>query len=172
MIYGDRHPEDAASHITVSDPVQHTEGMNKFKSYSVDVRGSIDPFTPDDVNNANANAVVNVNNNNVANNANNNNNIDEIEGYVNGLDEKMKIVFGQASVLVCKGKEIANGIFEFGLAFTLLGQSESGSVDVTNNNNNNNNNTQTVSLAEALARMGTAVLGCLIAIKLIVFFLK
>jgi sorting nexin-1/2 len=34
-------PEDAASHITVSDPVQHSEGMNKFTSFRVDVRGEI-----------------------------------------------------------------------------------------------------------------------------------
>jgi len=31
--------EDAATFITVSDPVQHSEGMNKYTSYRVDVRG-------------------------------------------------------------------------------------------------------------------------------------
>mmetsp|Transcript_3806 Transcript_3806/g.4285 ORF Transcript_3806/g.4285 Transcript_3806/m.4285 type:complete len:148 (-) Transcript_3806:1421-1864(-) len=31
-------PEDAANHITVSDPVQHSEGVNKYTSYRVDVR--------------------------------------------------------------------------------------------------------------------------------------
>ena len=36
----------------------------------------------------------------------------------------MKNVSHQASGLVRKGKEIANGLFEFGLAFNLLGQSE------------------------------------------------
>ena len=36
----------------------------------------------------------------------------------------MKNVSHQASALVRKGKEIANGLFEFGLAFNLLGQSE------------------------------------------------
>lgn len=34
-------PEDAATYITVSDPVQHSEGMNKFTSFRVDVRGEI-----------------------------------------------------------------------------------------------------------------------------------
>ena len=36
----------------------------------------------------------------------------------------MKNVSSQASGLVRKGKEMANGLFEFGLAFNLLGQSE------------------------------------------------
>lgn len=34
-------PEDSASHITVSDPVQHSEGVNKYTSYRVDVRPPI-----------------------------------------------------------------------------------------------------------------------------------
>lgn len=38
-------PEDAASFITVSDPVQHSEGMNKYTSYRVDVRSSEQPNT-------------------------------------------------------------------------------------------------------------------------------
>jgi sorting nexin-1/2 len=49
---------------------------------------------------------------------------DEISRYVHGLDSQMKNVSHQASALVRKGKEIANGLFEFGLAFNLLGQSE------------------------------------------------
>eukprot|EP00521_Asterionellopsis_glacialis_P011163 CAMPEP_0195292008 /NCGR_PEP_ID=MMETSP0707-20130614/8557_1 /TAXON_ID=33640 /ORGANISM="Asterionellopsis glacialis, Strain CCMP134" /LENGTH=510 /DNA_ID=CAMNT_0040352379 /DNA_START=64 /DNA_END=1596 /DNA_ORIENTATION=+ len=49
---------------------------------------------------------------------------EEINRYVHGLDTQMKNVYGQASGLVRKGKEIANGLFEFGLAFNLLGQSE------------------------------------------------
>ena len=49
---------------------------------------------------------------------------EEIQRYVNGLDNQMKNVSQQASGLVRKGKEIANGLFEFGLAFNLLGQSE------------------------------------------------
>jgi sorting nexin-1/2 len=36
----------------------------------------------------------------------------------------MKNVSQQASGLVRKGKEVSNGLFEFGLAFNLLGQSE------------------------------------------------
>ena len=49
---------------------------------------------------------------------------DEINRYIHGLDTQMKNVSHQASGLVRKGKEIANGLFEFGLAFNLLGQSE------------------------------------------------
>jgi sorting nexin-1/2 len=49
---------------------------------------------------------------------------DEIHRYVHGLDNQMRNVSHQASGLVRKGKEIANGLFEFGLAFNLLGQSE------------------------------------------------
>merc|ERR1712176_995012 len=49
---------------------------------------------------------------------------EEIHRYVHGLDVQMKNVSTQASGLVRKGKEIANGLFEFGLAFNLLGQSE------------------------------------------------
>jgi len=52
----------------------------------------------------------------------------EIERYVNGLDAQMRSVAHQASGLVRKGKEIANGLFEFGLAFNLLGQSEADSL--------------------------------------------
>lgn len=49
---------------------------------------------------------------------------EEIQRYVHSLDTQMKNVSTQASGLVRKGKEIANGLFEFGLAFNLLGQSE------------------------------------------------
>ncbi len=49
---------------------------------------------------------------------------EEIQRYVHGLDTQMKNVATQASGLVRKGKEMANGLFEFGLAFNLLGQSE------------------------------------------------
>lgn len=49
---------------------------------------------------------------------------EEISRYVHGLDSQMRNVSHQASGLVRKGKEIANGLFEFGLAFNLLGQSE------------------------------------------------
>ena len=49
---------------------------------------------------------------------------EEIERYVSGLDVQMRNVSVQSSNLVRKGKEIANGYFEFGLAFSLLGQSE------------------------------------------------
>ena len=49
---------------------------------------------------------------------------EEIARYVAGLDAQMRNVSQQATILVRKGKEIANGLFEFGLAFNLLGQSE------------------------------------------------
>jgi len=49
---------------------------------------------------------------------------EEIQRYVHGLDTQMKNVATQATGLVRKGKEIANGMFEFGLAFNVLGQSE------------------------------------------------
>lgn len=49
---------------------------------------------------------------------------DEIHRYISGLDNQMRNVSQQATGLVRKGKEIANGLFEFGLAFNLLGQSE------------------------------------------------
>lgn len=49
---------------------------------------------------------------------------EEISRYVHGLDTQMRNVSTQVSGLVRKGKETANGLFEFGLAFNLLGQSE------------------------------------------------
>ena len=49
---------------------------------------------------------------------------EEVQRYIHGLDSQMKNVSTQASGLVRKGKEMANGLFEFGLAFNLLGQSE------------------------------------------------
>ena len=52
----------------------------------------------------------------------------EIGRYIDGLEKQMKSVQQQASSLGRKGKEIANGQFEFGLAFTLLGQSEADSL--------------------------------------------
>jgi len=48
----------------------------------------------------------------------------EIERYVEGLEKQIKQVQSQASSLVKKNKEIANGLFEFGIAFNILGQSE------------------------------------------------
>lgn len=49
---------------------------------------------------------------------------DEIERYIESLSIQMKRVSNQAAGLVRKSKEIANGLFEFGLAFHQLGQSE------------------------------------------------
>ncbi|KAL3816323.1 hypothetical protein ACHAXA_008394 [Cyclostephanos tholiformis] len=53
---------------------------------------------------------------------------DEIERYVDALGVQMKRVSNQASALVRKSREIANGMFEFGLAFHQLGQSEGGDL--------------------------------------------
>lgn len=49
---------------------------------------------------------------------------EEIERYVEALSVQMKRVSLQATGLVKKDREIANGMFEFGLAFHQLGQSE------------------------------------------------
>ena len=62
----------------------------------------------------------------------------EIDRYIDGLEKQMKNVQQQASGLVKKGKEIANGLFDFGLAFNVLGQSEADD------------------LGHALTKMGTA----------------
>ncbi|GFH54220.1 hypothetical protein CTEN210_10696 [Chaetoceros tenuissimus] len=53
-------PEDAAQFITVSDPVQHSEGMNKYTSYRVDVRPPppSQNITEDVFQNSNASAVL------------------------------------------------------------------------------------------------------------------
>jgi len=50
--------------------------------------------------------------------------IEEITQYITTLETQMKNVVQHTTSLVKKGKETANGMFEFGLAFTLLGQSE------------------------------------------------
>lgn len=55
----------------------------------------------------------------------------EIEEYIAGLEHQMKTVSQQATTLVRKGKEMANGLFEYGLAFSLLGQSEEGMLGVS-----------------------------------------
>ena len=48
----------------------------------------------------------------------------EIDRYTEGLEKQMRNVQQQASLLVKKNKEMAQGLFEFGLAFNVLGQSE------------------------------------------------
>ena len=53
---------------------------------------------------------------------------EEIGRYVDCLNIQMKRVSSQASALVRKSREIANGMFEFGLAFHQLGQSEGGTL--------------------------------------------
>eukprot|EP00519_Triparma_laevis_P015372 CAMPEP_0182491636 /NCGR_PEP_ID=MMETSP1321-20130603/986_1 /TAXON_ID=91990 /ORGANISM="Bolidomonas sp., Strain RCC1657" /LENGTH=310 /DNA_ID=CAMNT_0024693923 /DNA_START=217 /DNA_END=1146 /DNA_ORIENTATION=- len=52
----------------------------------------------------------------------------EIQNYVETLENQMKTVVKHTQSLVKKGKETATGLFEFGLAFTLLGQSEASSL--------------------------------------------
>jgi len=66
---------------------------------------------------------------------------EEVERYIDGLEKQMKNVQQQASIMVKKDKEIANGLFEFGMAFNILGQSE---ADM---------------LGEGLSRMGTTADG-------------
>lgn len=48
----------------------------------------------------------------------------EIDRYVEGLEKQIKQVQTQATALVKKNKDIASGLFEFGVAFHILGQSE------------------------------------------------
>ena len=50
---------------------------------------------------------------------------DEMDRYVTNLDSQMKNVLAQATALVRRGKELANGFYELGMAFNLLSQSES-----------------------------------------------
>lgn len=227
-----RNPEDAAAHITVSDPVQHADGLNKYTSYRVDVRstssstpysavlrrysdflwlferlhreraGAIVPPLPDKqavarfsaafvedrrinlekflrrvslhpelsdatclsifltaddatfhaaksghvIGSSPADAAKEkqgikqwfaetktsiMGNSDLVPRSPDDDLFDEIERYVHGLDAQMKNVAGQASGLVRKGKEIANGMFEFGLAFSLLGQSEADGLGVS-----------------------------------------
>jgi sorting nexin-1/2 len=53
---------------------------------------------------------------------------EEIERYIEVLSMQMKRVSNQASSLVRKSREIANGMFEFSLAFHQLAQSEGGNL--------------------------------------------
>ncbi|GMI31985.1 hypothetical protein TrRE_jg5157 [Triparma retinervis] len=48
----------------------------------------------------------------------------QINQYMESLESQMKVVVKHTQSLVKKGRETATGLFEFGLAFTLLGQSE------------------------------------------------
>jgi sorting nexin-1/2 len=50
---------------------------------------------------------------------------EEMDRYVSNLDSQMKHVLSQATSLVRRGKELANGFYELGMAFNLLSQSES-----------------------------------------------
>ena len=51
---------------------------------------------------------------------------DELQAYVVGLEEKLQQCLKTAQMLVRRQRELANTTFEYGLAMTLLGQSESG----------------------------------------------
>jgi len=228
-----QNPNDAASHITVSDPVQHADGLNKYTSYRVDVRHETSSSTPysavlrrysdflwlyDRLHKERAGAIVpplpekqavsrfstifvedrrlnlekflrrisihpelsdatcldvflraddgtfhaaksgyvtgggeqskkkegikkwfaetktsiaTVIRNDALVRSPDDDLFDETEKYINGLDVQMKNVTNQASGLVRKGKEIANGMFEFGLAFSLLGQSEADGLGIS-----------------------------------------
>ena len=47
--------------------------------------------------------------------------IDDIKRYVSGLSSQMDNVHRHTSVLLQREKELGKGMFEFGLAFALLG---------------------------------------------------
>ena len=53
---------------------------------------------------------------------------DEAKRYVDGFEPHIGAVSKRASELVSRNREVANGLFEFGLAFGLLGQSEHGQL--------------------------------------------
>jgi len=71
---------------------------------------------------------------------------EEMDRYILSLEQQMKNVLNQVTALVRKGKEIANGMFEFGLAFGLLSQSEQQGEEGGG-------------VASALAQMGSAADG-------------
>ena len=50
--------------------------------------------------------------------------IDEVVQYINNLEVQMGNVAKHTTGLMKRNRELANGLFEFGLAFTLLGQME------------------------------------------------
>ena len=50
--------------------------------------------------------------------------IDEVVQYINNLEAQMGNVAKHTTGLMKRNRELANGLFEFGLAFTLLGQME------------------------------------------------
>lgn len=54
--------------------------------------------------------------------------IEEVIAYVNNLEIQMGNVAKHTTGLMKKNRELANGLFEFGLAFTLLGQAEAKSL--------------------------------------------
>lgn len=49
---------------------------------------------------------------------------EEIAAYMDGLEPQLVNVQKHVATLVAKRREMASGLFEFGMAFTLLGQSE------------------------------------------------
>jgi sorting nexin-1/2 len=53
---------------------------------------------------------------------------DEARRYVDGFEPHVQSVSKRAAELVGRDREVANGLFEFGLAFSLLGQSEHGAL--------------------------------------------
>ncbi len=50
--------------------------------------------------------------------------VDGIREYINSLEPQIAAVHKHTHALVNKGKEMAQALFDFGLAFTLLGQAE------------------------------------------------
>ena len=54
---------------------------------------------------------------------------DEVVQYVEALEPQVGNVHKHTQGLVRRSRDLANGLFEFGLAFTLLGQSEQGVLE-------------------------------------------
>jgi len=53
---------------------------------------------------------------------------DEVKQYINSLEPQLVAVHKHTHGLVEKGREMAQALFDFGLAFTLLGQAEAGAL--------------------------------------------
>eukprot|EP00937_MAST-01D_sp_MAST-1D-sp2_P005493 g5493.t1 len=51
---------------------------------------------------------------------------DAVNDYIDSLEPQMQALFKHTQTLVRRGRDVAQGLFEFGLAFTLLSQSETG----------------------------------------------
>jgi sorting nexin-1/2 len=55
--------------------------------------------------------------------------MDEVTAYVTNLEAQMKNVAKHTATLTKRGKELSQGLFDFGLAFTMLGQHETAALN-------------------------------------------